>query len=87
VKSISVRELRHHWPQAEKTLEVEGEIVITRDSKPVAKLVRWRSSQKRSKKFEVLTHRAWQKRIFGARKSLRLVDEWLEHDRNDRDFW
>ena len=39
MKTISVRDLRQRWPEAEARLQVEKEIVITRDAKPVAKLV------------------------------------------------
>ena len=32
-------DLRQRWPETEKALQKEHEILITRDSKPVAKLV------------------------------------------------
>ena len=38
--SLTVRDLRLHWPAAEKALEAEEEIVITGDGKAVAKLVK-----------------------------------------------
>jgi antitoxin (DNA-binding transcriptional repressor) of toxin-antitoxin stability system len=34
MKTISVRELRQKWPEAERALKIESEIVITRDGKP-----------------------------------------------------
>jgi len=40
MKTISIRDLRQRWPEAEALLQTEREIVITRDAKPVAKLVR-----------------------------------------------
>lgn len=40
MKTITIRDLRQRWPEAEAALKVEDEILITRDSKPVAKLVR-----------------------------------------------
>ena len=39
MKTITIRDLRQRWPEAEAALQVEDEILITRDSKPVAKLV------------------------------------------------
>ena len=39
MKTITIRDLRRRWPAAEAALKVEEEILITRDSKPVAKLV------------------------------------------------
>ena len=39
MKPITIRDLLQRWPEAEAALQVEDEILITRDSKPVAKLV------------------------------------------------
>ena len=39
MKTITIRDLRQRWPEAEAALQLENEILITRDSKPVAKLV------------------------------------------------
>ena len=41
MKTITIRDLRQRWPETEAALQVEDEILITRDSKPVAKLVRF----------------------------------------------
>ena len=40
MKTITIRDLRQRWPEAEAALQIEDEILITRDSKPVGKLVR-----------------------------------------------
>jgi len=40
LKTITIGDLRQRWPEVEVALQVEGEILITRDYKPVAKLVR-----------------------------------------------
>ena len=39
MRTITIRDLRQHWPEAEAALQVEDEIIVTRDSQPVAKLV------------------------------------------------
>ena len=36
MKTITIRDLRQRWPDAEAALKVEDEILITRDAKPVA---------------------------------------------------
>jgi antitoxin (DNA-binding transcriptional repressor) of toxin-antitoxin stability system len=36
---MSVRDIRQNWPEAERVLREEGEIVVTRDSKPVTRIV------------------------------------------------
>ena len=39
MKTMTVRDIRQKWPEAERALAVEGEIIVTRDSKPVAKII------------------------------------------------
>lgn len=84
MKTISVRDLRHKWPEAESLLAVEKEIVITRDAKPVAKLVRYVEAEKPRKRFDPVEHRKWQESVFGKGKTVRLVDKYLAADREDR---
>jgi hypothetical protein len=36
-----LRDLRQRWPNTEKALQVEQEILVARDSRPVAKLVHY----------------------------------------------
>jgi len=84
VKSISVRELRHRWPEAEKALISEKEIIITRDAKPIARLTKWEGEPKRSGRFIPASHRKWQTQVFGPGKMLRSVEEWLANGREDR---
>jgi antitoxin (DNA-binding transcriptional repressor) of toxin-antitoxin stability system len=38
MKRISVRDLRQKWPEAERALKIESELVITRDGEPVARI-------------------------------------------------
>ena len=81
MKTMTVRDLRQRWPQAEAMLETEGEILITRDAKPVAKLVRFVEPRKARLRFDPRRHAAWQARI-GGRRVVRWVDEFLMRDRN-----
>ena len=39
MKTITMRDVRQRWPEAERSLAEEGEIVITRDGKAVARLL------------------------------------------------
>ena len=39
MKTMSVRDIRQNWPAAERALREEGEVIVTRDSKPVARIV------------------------------------------------
>jgi antitoxin (DNA-binding transcriptional repressor) of toxin-antitoxin stability system len=83
VKTISVRDLRQRWPEAEALLQVEEEIVITRDAKPVAKLVRIAERPKPRKRFDPAAHARWQRKIASGRVS-RWVDRAVREAREDR---
>ena len=81
---MSIRDLRQKWPEAESLLQVEKEIIITRDAKPVAKLVRYVEAEKPRKRFDPIAHAKWQAGVFGKGKVVRLVDKYLTADREDR---
>jgi hypothetical protein len=57
--------------------------VITRDSKPVAKLVRYVEPEKPRKRFDPISHCKWQRKISGGRIT-RWVDEGLLKERDER---
>jgi antitoxin (DNA-binding transcriptional repressor) of toxin-antitoxin stability system len=83
VKTITIRDLRQRWPAAEAALQIEDEILITRDSKPVAKLVRVTQAQAKRPRWNVEEHRKWIKEVFGN-KTFPHSDERLAADREDR---
>ena len=63
MKTITIRDLRQRWPEAEAALELENEILITRDSKPVAKLVRVVTVADKRPHWDVKAHARWQKKV------------------------
>jgi antitoxin (DNA-binding transcriptional repressor) of toxin-antitoxin stability system len=65
MKTMSIRDLRQRWPEAEAALEIENEIVITRDSKPVAKLVRMAPQKGQRKRWNPQEHMRWLKKVYG----------------------
>jgi len=81
MKTITIRDLRHRWPDAEALLKDEGELVVTRDAEPVAKLVRFTESLPARKQFDPETHARWQARQ-NDDKPGRLVDKHLKADRD-----
>lgn len=83
MKTISVRDLRQRWPEAEARLQSEKEIIITRDSRPVAKLVRLDERPKPRQRFDPDAHGRWQRRMAGGKVS-RWVDRALKEAREDR---
>ena len=83
MKSISIRDLRQRWPEAEAALQLEKEILITRDSKPVAKLVRVLEKPTRRQVWDAKTHRRTVARILRNR-IFSTIDERLGKARADR---
>lgn len=64
MKTLSVRDIRQRWPEAERILGEEGEIIVTRDRRPVARLLAFRPAP---------GHR---KRLDPARQMARLRKLW-----------
>jgi antitoxin (DNA-binding transcriptional repressor) of toxin-antitoxin stability system len=85
MKTITIRDLRQRWPEAEAALQVEKEILITRDAKPVAKLVRVVQSESRRSRWSPEEHRRWIRKVFGD-KTLPTSDERLAAARAERGF-
>jgi antitoxin (DNA-binding transcriptional repressor) of toxin-antitoxin stability system len=83
VRTITIRDLRQRWPEAEAALKVEGEILITRDSKPVAKLVRVIQEESKRQRWNPEEHKKWLKKIWGN-QPVALVDKYLRAGRQDR---
>jgi len=84
MKTITIRDLRQHWPEAEAALKIEDEILVTRDSKPVAKLVRISNAPAKRPRWNMEEHARWQKKVSGGKISR--SDPGLAQSRADRVF-
>ena len=80
MKTVTVRDLRQRWPETEKALQFENEIVITRDSKPVARLIRYVEAPPARKRFDPEAQGRWQRKMSGG-KVVRLVEKYLLAER------
>ncbi len=85
MKTITIRDLRQRWPEAEAALKMESEIIITRDSKPVAKLVRLAPPKPKRKRWNPNEHLSWMKKVYGN-KIFSGSDEHLAATRADREL-
>lgn len=83
MKTVTVRDLRQRWPETEKALQVENEILITRDSKPVARLVRYVEPEKPRKRFDPKRHKAWMESMSGG-KTVNWVEKYLLKERDEK---
>ena len=82
---LSVRDLRLHWPAAERRLEREGELVVTRDGEPVAKLIAYRPEKVTRPKWSAERHLAWLSRAWKSDDegpSAPSTDQLLKQDRD-----
>lgn len=84
MKTITIRDLRQRWPEAEAALQIEDEILITRDSKPVAKLVRVNPESPRRSRWNSEAHARWQRKVSGGKLSR--SDAALQDARADHPF-
>jgi antitoxin (DNA-binding transcriptional repressor) of toxin-antitoxin stability system len=83
VKTITIRDLRQRWPEAEAALKMENEIIITRDSKPVARLMRVAEPPARRKRWTPEEHKKWIRKVWGN-KVFPGIDGQLAVARSDR---
>ncbi len=83
MKTVNIRDLRLRWPETERALQFENEILVTRDGQPVAKLVRLTEPQPRRIHWDAEKHRRRITKILGD-KLFPSVDEPLAADRADR---
>jgi antitoxin (DNA-binding transcriptional repressor) of toxin-antitoxin stability system len=81
---MTVRDIRLKWPEAERLLAAGGEIVVTRDARPVARIVPFREETfPKRRRFDARAHRRWLRRFWGGRAVGPSTDEMLERDRRD----
>ena len=84
MKTMTVREVRHQWPVAEKALAEEGGVLVTRDGKPVAQLMPPVTNPAPPlRPFDAEENRRWQEKMFGKGKVFDFKDD-VSLDREDR---
>ncbi len=83
MKTITIRDLRQRWPDAEKALATEAEILITRDGKPVARLLPIVNEEAPRKRFDPEENRRWMEKFWGKGVVIDSLTGLLE-DREDR---
>jgi antitoxin (DNA-binding transcriptional repressor) of toxin-antitoxin stability system len=80
--TMTVRDVRLRWPEAERILAREGEIVVTRDAKPVARILPYRSPRMaRRKRFDSTQHAAWLRRFWKSQPTQPRTDDLLRRER------
>lgn len=81
---MTVRDIRLKWPQAERALALEGEIVVTRDSKPVARILPYEAPPRAGRaRFDPAAQRRWLARFWRDRPRGPKTDELLRRDREE----
>ncbi len=86
MKTITVRDVRQRWPEAEQALETEGEIIITRDGKPVARLLPVEPENGTTRKhFDPEENRRWREEMWGKDSGIDTL-ALLQADRDGREL-
>ena len=81
---MSVRDIRLKWPEAERKLASAGEIIVTRDSVPVARLVPFTSrAAPRRAGFNAAAHKRWLRAFWKGQRLRVSTDELLQRDRSE----
>ena len=84
MNTITVRDLRQRWPAAERLLETEDELIITRDGQPIVRLVRLGGTQTKRRRFDPQEHGGWQRQVFGRGTTIGWTQAAVESGRRDR---
>jgi len=81
---MTVRDVRLKWPEAERRLATEGEIVVTRDSKPVARLLPYvPPAAGRRSRLRPAGQLRWLREFWKGKPKQPSTDALLAHDRAD----
>jgi antitoxin (DNA-binding transcriptional repressor) of toxin-antitoxin stability system len=80
---MTVRDVRLHWPRAEQALKSGGELVVTRDGTPVARLLPVRKLRKKAPRFDGAAHLRWLESFWKRRRKGPSTDELLAGDREE----
>ena len=78
-----MRDIRLHWPKAEAALRREGEVVVTRDGVPVARILPYEPLAPQRAQFDAQAHLRWLAAFWSKPARGPSTDEWLAKDRQD----
>ena len=85
MKTMTVNDLREHWPEAEQALAAEHEIIITNEGQPVARLTAIEPESKQTgKRFDPEEQKRFREEVFGKGVMVDWVKEFCEVDRAER---
>ena len=82
VKTITIRDLRQRWPEAEAALKAEDAILVTRDGQPVARLVAVRNQSAELRRWSPEAHKRWLAKVWKNR-TVSLVKKHLLAERDN----
>jgi len=86
MKRMTIRDIRLRWPEAERTLNEGDEIVVTRDGRPVARIVAYEEPAAPDREqFDARSHLAWLAKFWKGKadSTMPSSEELLAIDRAD----
>jgi antitoxin (DNA-binding transcriptional repressor) of toxin-antitoxin stability system len=81
---MTIRDVRLHWPKAEEALNQGGEVVVTRDGKPVARLLPYLDPVRRRARFKSERHLHWLSGFWKGKAVGPSSGELLDSERQER---
>ena len=85
MRTISVRDLRQRWPEAERALEENESVVVTRDGRPVARILPFEPNVRAARAsvdWDAVAR--WRARFWRTQPKQPPTSEDLEADRAER---
>ncbi|HEY2408369.1 MAG TPA: hypothetical protein VGI10_20320 [Polyangiaceae bacterium] len=83
MKIITVRDVRLHWRAAEQELLRAGELVVTRDGTPVARILPFKPRVKARRHFNGRAHLDWLASFWHGKRKGPSTEQWLKTDRDE----
>jgi antitoxin (DNA-binding transcriptional repressor) of toxin-antitoxin stability system len=84
MRRMTIRDIRLHWPEAERAVADGDEIIVTRDGRPVARILAYVPPQlSERERFDPTEHLDWLRRLSGGERTGPSTDAMLAADRDD----
>ena len=81
---MTIRDIRLHWPEAERAIAGGDEIVVTRDGRPVARLLPYVAPpEPERERFDPAAHLEWLAKVEKGKRPGPTTDAMLAADRED----
>jgi antitoxin (DNA-binding transcriptional repressor) of toxin-antitoxin stability system len=85
MKVMTVRDIRQRWPEAERALHEHDEVIVTRDGRPVARILPPPEPSAMRPRVDWSAHRRWRASFWRKQPKQPSTEKDLAADRAERD--